>query len=640
MYPRALLPTPLSAFILPPLRFLQSPVPAPRASLAEFARAMDAVAAVPGKLAKQRLLADYFKGLAPEDLRLAVRFAAGRPFPQTDERVLAVGGAIVWDVVLALLPVAPEDLRTAAIRAGELGEALSRFWHLRARGARRVEDGEWKMEGSAGPHTPPPAALLADLSGVFDALAATGRRERKRALLLGLFDRCATGREATYLTKIIFRDLRTGVQEGLLQAAVAEAFGRPLKAVRRCQLLVGDLDAVALLAREDRLACAAFGLFHPVQFMLATPQETSDEAAKALAGRAFFAEDKLDGIRAQVHKRGDRVALYTRTMDRADEAFPEVVEAMKGLPGDFLLDGEVVPFAGGAVSPFAHLQRRLGRKAPSAEHLQRYPVTLVAFDLLYRDGDLLMDLPLRERRARLAELAARSLVPSPDRPAAPPSPGALLTTTITEVTTEAEVAAAFDAAKARGNEGLVLKDPDSAYAPGRRGEAWLKLKTHLPTLDCVVTAAEFGHGKRRNTLSDYTFAVWDRDPADPAARLVNVGKAYSGVTDAEIAQLTALFLGISTANDGHTFVVPPKVVLEIAFDQVQRSTRHASGYALRFPRIKTVRWDKRPQDADRLGRVAEIHASAANTARDTAPREGRAAKPKRPPEPTLFDHLP
>jgi DNA ligase-1 len=322
-------------------------------------------------------------------------------------------------------------------------------------------------------------------------------------------------------------------------------------------------------------------------------------------------------------------------MDRADDAFPDVVEAMQRIPGDFLIDGEIVPWLNDAVGPFAHLQRRLGRKSPPAEIVRNYPVAIMAFDLLYLDGELLMDRPLRERRAKLEALGART-----------PSGLRLNVTEVKEVRNTEEIAVAFDAAKARRNEGLMLKDPESAYLPGRRGKNWLKIKTHLPTLDCVVTAAEHGHGKRRSTLSDYTFAVWDRDPADAEAQLVNIGKAYSGVTDAEIAQLTELFKSIAHHTDGRVYWVRPQVVMEIAFDQIQRSARHASGYALRFPRIKRIRWDKRPEDADRLSRVQEIHASESNTSRDAAPREAksksapkRAAKSKPAPQPTLFDHL-
>jgi DNA ligase-1 len=578
-------------------------------TLREFARAKDAVAAVSGKLEKQRLLAEYFAPLPDDDLRLAVRYAAGRAFPATDERVLAVGGAILWGVLMETVPVGHEEFRRLTIASGEIGEALSKVWPAKA-----VDR----------------PLTLKDLAEAFEQLAATGVQDRKRAILRRLFDRCGTPREATYLAKIMLRDMRSGAQEGVLQAAVAQAFGRKTAEVQKCQLLAGNLEDVALLARHDQLCCATFCLFHPIQFMLATPQEAPPDAVKTMDGRPFFVEDKLDGIRAQVHKQGDRVAIYTRTMDRADDSFPEVVAAMRRLDGDFLIDGEIVPFAGGAVSPFQHLQRRLGRKKPPAAVLKRYPVTIVAFDLLYEDGDLLMERPLHERRQRLEALAART-----------PAGSRLNVTDVAEVCTEAEVTAAFDAAKNRRNEGLMLKDPQSPYSPGRRGKMWLKLKTHLPTLDCVVTAAEYGHGKRRNSLSDYTFGVWDREPTDDGAQLVNIGKAYSGVTDAEIAQLTTLFKEIAVADNGRVFQVRPQVVMEIAFDQIQRSERHAGGFALRFPRIKTIRWDKRIEDADRLGRVEEIYQSAANTSRDAGdandvpePAEAQTV------EPTLFDHLP
>jgi DNA ligase-1 len=199
-----------------------------------------------------------------------------------------------------------------------------------------------------------------------------------------------------------------------------------------------------------------------------------------------------------------------------------------------------------------------------------------------------------------------------------------------------EIGDAFAAARARRNEGIILKDPESLYSPGRRGKWWLKLKTFLPTLDCVVTAAERGHGKRRDWLSDYTFAVWDPEPGSAGARLVNVGKAYSGVTDEEIKQLTELFQSLTLERHGGYHVVTPKVVLEVAFDQIQKSARHASGFALRFPRIKRIRWDKSVEDADRLARVAEIYDLHANTARALHPPEPELVKPL---EPTLFDEL-
>jgi DNA ligase-1 len=635
------------------------------ATLLEFAQVNDAAAATTKKLQKYAILAEYFRRLADDDLRLAVRFAAGRTFAATDERVTAVGGAIVSDVILRLLRVDPQEYYDTVVASGEIGEALSKLWSRRADANADVNvnsnaDAHADADGRPLAVSRTSSLTLHDLCRAFEDLAATGHVQRKSETLTDIFSRCADPREAAYLAKIIFGDLRTGVQEGVLHYAIAEAFARDGKAVQRAQLLVGDLGEVAVLAKHDRLADAQFKLFHPIQFMLATPQETAHDAAETMGGRAFFAEDKLDGIRAQVHKQGDgaaaRVAIYTRTMDRTDASFPDVVDALRRLPGDFLLDGEIVPFRDGRVLPFAHIQKRLGRKVPTPKIIRDNPCAFIAFDILYRDGALLMDHPLRERRAALELLTTptgngspaappRVLLPERDETPAERTRGGaaglpraaepfMLITAVTPVTTAEEIDASFCNARDCRNEGLILKDPESPYSPGRRGQMWLKLKTHLPTFDCVVTFAETGHGKRRNSLSDYTFGVWDREPNEPGAQLVNVGKAYSGVTDAEIAQLTEIFTNDTVQQWGRVRQVVPKIVLEIACDQIQKSARHASGYALRFPRIKRIRWDKPIAEADRLSRVIEVYESVANFGRSDA-----AAEPVETPEPTLFDGL-
>ena len=634
--------------------------PADPTTLAALADANDAAAAVPGKLDKQAAVAAYLRRVADatspardgdDDLRRAVRYCGGRTFASTSEHVTGASGATVSDAVCQTFGLDPADWRDRVVRRGEVGEALASLWD------------ESPPRHAAADGSPAPSGdslALADLAATFDALADTGNFDEKRAVLRDALLRLRSAREAAYFGKILFGDLRTGVREGVLQAAVAEAFGRDAADVRRAALLVGDLDAVAALARDDRLGEARFTLFHPVQFMLATPQETAAEAAATVAKAsgdsapsggegppvAWFAEDKLDGIRAQVHKSGDRFAMYTRTLDRTDASFPEVAEALQSLPGEFLIDGEVVPYRDGRVLPFNHIQRRLGRKVLTPKILRDHPCVFVAFDVLYLDGDVTMDRPLRERRAALERLAgvaegASVGVASAEGVGVESGQGPrLLLSRVREVSAEPEIAAAFDAARADRNEGLILKDPASPYAPGRRGRAWLKLKTHLPTLDCVVTAAEHGHGKRRNSLSDYTFAVWDRDPSEDGAKLLNVGKAFSGVTDEEIARLTELFTSISTGKYGRVHTVKPQVVMEIAADAIQVSNRHAGGYALRFPRIKRIRWDKRPEDADTIARVAEVHDGHANFNRVDPAGDAPAYPPAAPvAQPTLFDGL-
>src|SRR5882672_1523883 len=409
-------------------------------ALKDFCAACDAAAATASKLKKQEALANYFRSLDEADLRLAVRYVRGRAFSSTDERVLSVGGAIVSDVIFSILKVDPNEFWRLVVKNGEVGEALAQVWPTEGVGCAAEESASMipapQAEGSL---------TLREMADAFDDLARTGVVQRKREILRRLFMRCIHPREAAYLTKIIFGDMRTGVQEGVLQAAVAQAFDKPLKLIQRTQLLVGDLDEVAVLAKRNELESSRFRLFHPIQFMLATPQETAEIAIKSMAGRSFFAEDKLDGIRAQIHKSGDRIAIYTRTMDRTDESFPDVVDAVRRLPGEFLLDGEIVPWCDGCVMPFAHIQKRLGRKNLNAAIIRENPAAFIAFDILFRDGRQLMDEPLRERRRILEDL----------------SPPLLLTSRCSVISAQ-EIDTCFAASRNRRNEGIVVKDPESS----------------------------------------------------------------------------------------------------------------------------------------------------------------------------------
>jgi DNA ligase-1 len=331
-------------------------------------------------------------------------------------------------------------------------------------------------------------------------------------------------------------------------------------------------------------------LFHPLKFMLATPASDLADIARTMP-EEFFVEDKFDGIRAQAHVQDGRVAIYSRTLDEMSIRFPELQAPLAALPTDAILDGEIITARVEKILPFSDLQKRLGRKVVSEELQASTPVVFVAWDLLYATGRVMIDDELQTRRAKLEELI--SITGDGER---------LRLSRAKRFNDVSALDDEFDGARARGNEGLMIKDPVSSYKPGRRGRAWLKLKKALATLDVVVTTVELGHGKRRQVLSDYTFAV-QKD-----GRLLNIGKAYSGLTDAEILEMTDFFKAHTVHEHGRFRVVEPIVVLEVAFNGIQKSTRHNSGFALRFPRIVRIRHDKKPEEIDTVDAVEKIYA--------------------------------
>jgi DNA ligase 1 len=365
-------------------------------------------------------------------------------------------------------------------------------------------------------------------------------------------------------------------------------------------------------------------LFHPIGFMLAPEVKSSAEAISYVSDAHI--EDKYDGIRAQVHCGEGRVRIFSRTQDEISESFPELIPIFESSPEPLVLDGEILAWSApedcsssqeGSALPFSALQTRLGRKRVTDKMMREIPVVYVAFDVLYDAGNLTIDLPLSERSKILSAAVTRLLATAaPLTRAGDQSslgfedarrevifPRVIRAPSFRTCAVE-EIDRTFSEARARGNEGLMIKNRESLYAPGRRGHAWLKMKRELATLDCVVTSVEFGNGKRAGVLSDYTFAV----RADNG-ELRNVGKAYSGLTDHEIAEMTQWFKLHTLTDFGHSRLVEPKIVLEVAFNNVMRSERHESGFALRFPRIVRLRPDKPPEEADTVQRVEEIYLS-------------------------------
>jgi DNA ligase 1 len=571
-----------------------------------FAQTAEAVASTTKKLEKVRLVAEYFRSRSVDEAAQAAVFLSGRVFPAWEERTLQVGGTLLWRTVGEISGKGEVALTAAYRRHGDLGSAAQDV-----------------LERSA----PAQSSLsVAEVAAAFDELARTSTAARKLSLLQDLLRR-ATVVEAKYVIKIISGDLRIGLRESLVEEAIAKAFDEDVKAVQRANMLLGDIRDTLRLAAEHKLDQAQMRLFHPIGFMLASPAQDADEALSYFDRAAV--EDKYDGIRAQAHVGGKddpRVRLFSRTLDEISSAFPELPPALRAFPKPLILDGEILAWSPDTAQalPFSELQKRLGRKKVSEDMLRQVPVVYMAFDVLYADGELLIEKPLEERRKILEKSFASvpqdgfivehsivtqnpqgALVFEPAIGTKSGIPRVILAPAVTADSPE-RLEQIFSAARARGNEGLMIKDVRSPYTPGRRGKSWLKLKKELATLDVVVTAVEWGHGKRNKVLSDYTFAVRDGD------KLLNVGKAYSGLTDAEIAEMTEWFKAHTIEDQGFRRTVEPKIVLEVAFNNMMRSSRHGSGYALRFPRILRLRTDKSADEIDTLETVKEIFARQAS----------------------------
>ena len=604
-----------------------------------FAETAEKIAATTKKLEKAALLAEYLKSEPVEDAAVAAVFFSGRPFPAWEETTLQVGGTLLWRTVQELSGQSEKELTAAYRKLGDLGAVAGAV----------LPNNKWR-DGKWGDGRPRPSAILL----VFREIAAARGPAAKAMLVRKLLSEVSP-LEAKYIVKIMTGDLRIGLKESLAEEAIAKAFGETLKDVQRANMLLGDIGETLRLAVENKLAEAKMRLFHPIGFMLASPAESAEDALSYFQNA--WVEDKYDGIRAQAHCSGDTVRFFSRTRDEITESFPELPDALAGLPQDVILDGEIVawsyltddlvtdvagapatgedarsPTVLGRALSFSTLQQRLGRKKVSEKLMRDVPVAFLVFDVLYVGDELMIDRPLRERAGILGALLTadknrthhgdtetRRKIRTSSRahqeslnfgsaeiddrgPTADDfvQTPLLIRAPVFQASSPDDLNKLFDQAQARGNEGLMIKDPQSPYTPGRRGKSWLKLKRELATLDVVVTAVEFGHGRRIGVLSDYTFAVRDGD------RLFNIGKAYSGLTDVEIAEMTKWFLDHTIEDQGFRRTVEPKIVLEVAFNNIMKSDRHSSGYALRFPRIVRLRPDKLPEEADTMERVKEI----------------------------------
>ncbi len=508
-----------------------------RVTFAEFAALCRDLAASRSRLTKTARTADFLRRLALDEVPTAVAFLTARPLPASDPRVVDVSWATVSEVL-----------------------------------------------GAAGSPNDAPSLSLTDVAEAFAAIAAAsgpGSRRMKTERLRDLLSR-ATADERRIIANILIGEMRIGLHDGLILEAIARAAGADTESVRRAALFLSDLSEVACIALADGAAGlrrVGIRLFVPLLPMLAELAEDFSEVFEAHGGRTAL-EFKYDGARIQIHKDGDQVRIWSRRLTEVTASLPEVVDlaARDIRAGSVILDGELVA-AGpdGRPLPFQDLMRRYRRVHGVEETAREIPLVLYLFDCLLVDGHALTDESYAARWVALERVTG----------------GAHLARRL--VADDAAAAQAFLAeALAAGHEGLVAKDLSGPYAPGSRGKRWLKIKP-AETLDCVITAADWGSGRRRGWLSNYHLAV-----ADGRGGFAPVGKTFKGLTDAEFRLMTGRLQDLRVHDTGYTVTVRPEIVVEVAYNEIQRSPQYSSGFALRFARITRIRDDKGPGQATTL----------------------------------------
>ena len=544
----------------------------------QFAEVCKRVEATRSKLSKIDVVSRYFTSLSDKDLRLASTFLSSKIFPPGSAiPELNVGYSLIWKVVSTFHGVTDAELSDYYFKYGDLGSAIEDW--LRSTGVKRGDRSGTLFLDETDLSLSDFYAALLELSKA----SGKGSTERRQRILQRVFALVRDPLEVKFIVRLLGGEMRIGMVEGLVEESIAKAFSKTLQEVRSSNLVLGDIGEVAILARHNRLGEAKLSLFRPTNFMLAESALDAAELFKKMGEVPALSEYKYDGIRAQLHFSRGMTKIYSRNLEEITRYFPEITLAAESeLSGSLILDGEIVPFSDGKPLSFQALQRRLRKLVPSPEDA---PIKYFAFDLLFSEKPLIIE-PLSVRSKILSSLGLN---------------GVLIVSEKKTVSNPMEIQSMFDESKSLGYEGLVVKNLNSSYNPGKRGKSWIKLKSELDTLDVVIVAAEYGHGKRAGVISDYTFAV------QTEGELKVVGKAYSGLTDVEILEMTERLKQITVQDFGYRRTVKPEIILEVAFDAIQKSSLHDSGFALRFPRIKRIRLDKSVKDIDTLDKVTEIY---------------------------------
>src|SRR5215211_4983921 len=557
---------------------------------------------------KIEIISAYIANLDDEtSLFIAVLFLSGRVFPAGSNLTLNIGFTTIMQSLseIALLDI--KDIQNIHLKYGDIGAiaeyAVSKKYVI------SLFNQQDKLDLSYLYHQ---FKKIATITG-------SGSNRNKKNILKGLLIACSP-LESKYLIKIITGEMRIGSVESLMEVAISRAFDKELKLIREAMLISGDISQVAVLAKKNLLHNAIMKPFVPVSFMLADVMFSAEEIINYY-NKPLICEYKYDGIRLQMHKFDNKVRLFSRNLVDITYAFPELVKAatestigttdttIHNQVVDFILDGELIAFKNDRPLHFQELQKRLRRKNVTDDITTEIPIYYIVYDIMYFKDNQVLKKSLLDRKNILSTVSFKKPI---------------INSSYKSSDSIEQVIELFNESKDIGHEGLVIKDPLSQYHPGKRGRYWMKLKKELDTIDAVIVIAEYGHGKRAGVLSDYTFAVIDEKDDDDDdnhylnlndndnnylenSRLKTIGKAYSGLTDKEIDEMTEILREIIVEDNGNRILVKPEIVLEVAFDTIQKSDRHNSGFALRFPRIKNIRTDKSLKDIDTLEKVKQIY---------------------------------
>ena len=543
---------------------------------AEIAQTLEKIAAVSSRNVKIDYVADLLRKANPLEIRITALFLGGRIFSEGDEKILNVSWGGLKSALNQVIDFKMKDFSDSY--KGDTGEAIATL----------LSSEKFARQTSLF-SMPLSIEFLEKKFNEMADLQGAGSKKRKEAILAQIL-REASPLEAKYIAALVLNDMRVGLSEGLLAEGIARAFDIKANLVRRAWSICGDIGLVAMKALQGGTSALEefrVEIFRPVKPMLASPADTIDELFET--GESYAFEVKLDGARVQIHKEDSKIAIYSRRLQDVTESLPDIVDVVGRIVNSkqAILDGEVVAVdEKGKPYPFQVVMKRFGRTRDVDKTRDAVQLYLYLFDILCLEGRQLIDAPYSERRKVLESIVTDSHI---------------VESLATANGKEADEF--FERSKKLGHEGLMAKRMESHYVPGTRGKNWFKIKHTLDTMDLVIIAAEWGHGRRRKWLSDYHLAVRDLDTNS----YVMVGKTYKGLTDLEFEEMTAKLKSISTRKKGHVVFVKPEVVVEVLASEIQESPTYSSGMALRFARILRIRDDKSADDAMTLEQLITIH---------------------------------